>query len=57
MLELSSILNLNPLASSNLLTPVLFYLIVLKVVGIATIVPVVKLYWAKVFWESLTSKD
>ena len=57
MLEYSSILNLNPFAASNLLTPALAAIIVLKVLGVLAVVPAVKLYWAKVFMESLCSKD
>ena len=57
MLELSSIQNLNPFAESNLLAPTLAVLFALKVVGIAKIVPIVKLYWAKVLWESIQSGD
>ena len=51
MLEYSSLLNLNAFASSNVLTPALIAVFVLKVVGIGAIVPLVKLHWAKVLWE------
>lgn len=57
MLQYSSLINLNAFAESNVLTPILIGVFVLKVLAIGAIVPLVKLHWAKILFECYNHKN